>query len=653
MQTSFVRGSAAVVVVALALPASTAVPAVAHPRSTTALGSVAAVAADQPGVGAVSGTARKTIQVWIAGREQAAQRFVDAVSTPGSRSYRQFLSPTAYTQRFGPTATQVRAVQSYLTGAGFSRVHVSVSDDYVSATASVPTISRAFSAQMRRYRLAGTGGRQATIKSNDRDLTVPGSIRRDVLAVTGLNIAAPEASPAATASSLGSTAKGQACSRYWAQKTHAITPAFRGLTEAAVPPCGYSAKQLRAAYGLTAADTGRGETIALIQIGGPDDMFQTLTDYAKVNGLPAPRRNQYREQQIGQGDRSRKCVNLGSSEAPLDSEAAYAIAPAAKQLMVDGDDCHPGTGNYAQSLFDAELAPLTGTGPKPSATVESVSYVFGRSEKTTVASQLKVVHAIALRAAAEGVSMLTSSGDHAGVSSATDPDITIVGGTTLGIGAHDQRVFETGWSTAVAEQADHSRVWMDRGIFGAGGGGVSDVYGEPRYQKGAVPSSMARNLRGNPGRTVPDLSADGDPSTGGRFGYIISHPNGKTGPYTPFTDAGTSMATPLVAGIVADSAQGQPGGLGFLNPLLYSRAGTHVFHDAVALTPTDPEVNRALYEPGLVKRNHKLVHGVTLDINDAQNRHGSHQVAARGYDTMTGLGTPNGRAFIEALRPGK
>jgi subtilase family serine protease len=358
------------------------------------------------------------------------------------------------------------------------------------------------------------------------------------------------------------------------------------------------------------------------------------------------------EEAIGQGHRNPKCVNVGSTEAPLDSESVYAMAPGANQLMVDGDDCNTDGGNYAQSLFDAELAPLTGKGTEASASIESVLYVFSRSERDTVASQLKVVHAIALRAAAEGVSLLTSSGDHAGVSSASDPDITIVGGTTLGIGAQNQRVFETGWSTAVGERASHSGPWKDDGIIGAGGGGVSAVFDQPGYQKGVVPNSMALDRAGHPGRTVPDISADGDPNTGARFGYIATHHGGRTSPFTPFTNAGTSMATPLVAGIVADAEQGQPTDFGFLNPLLYSLAGSRAYHDILPLRPTDPQVDRAVVSPGLVEVNHKLTRGFSVSVNDAQERGGTHQVTARGYDTMTGLGTPNGSAFINALRSG-
>jgi subtilase family serine protease len=226
----------------------------------------------------------------MAGDQQAAQRFVDAVSTPGSWSYHRFVSPSAYTQRFGPRAAQVRAVQSYLTGAGFSAVHASVNDDYVSATAPVSTITRVFSVEMRRYEVVGADAKRTRIESNDGDLTGPASIRSGILAVTGLNTAQPQTDDTdATSRSRRVSDKAPACSRYWAQNAQTFAPAFRGLTKAAVPPCGYSAKQLRAAYGLTSANTGKGETIALIQIGGPDKMFQTLTDYAKANGLRAPR----------------------------------------------------------------------------------------------------------------------------------------------------------------------------------------------------------------------------------------------------------------------------------------------------------------------------------------------------------------------------
>jgi len=80
------RVAALAAVCAVSAPvAIAAASAVADGRATATLaGSVAAVTANSSGVGAVSGTESKTIEVWMAGHEQAAQRFVDAVSTPGS-----------------------------------------------------------------------------------------------------------------------------------------------------------------------------------------------------------------------------------------------------------------------------------------------------------------------------------------------------------------------------------------------------------------------------------------------------------------------------------------------------------------------------------------------------------------------------------------
>ena len=108
--------------------------------------------------GARATTRSRAVQVWMAGDQLAAQRFVGAVSRPGSPSYHRFLSPGAYTRRFGPSAAQVKAVEAYLAGAGLTRVRASVNDVYVSA-------------------LARSG----------LNVTIPSSIRRDVLAVTGLS----------------------------------------------------------------------------------------------------------------------------------------------------------------------------------------------------------------------------------------------------------------------------------------------------------------------------------------------------------------------------------------------------------------------------------------------------------------------------------
>src|SRR5262249_33214282 len=100
------------------------------------------------------------------------------------------------------------------------------------------------------------------------------------------------------------------------------------------------------------------------------------------------------------------------------------------------------------------------------------------------------------------------------------------------------------------------KVWNSDGV--GTGGGVSNVYARPGYQKQAnVPSTGGRAHRG-----VPDIAGDADPASGyrivvgGHFGVI----------------GGTSAVAPLWAGLVAllNEAVGQP--LGFLHPVLYRSA---------------------------------------------------------------------------------
>jgi subtilase family serine protease len=111
--------------------------------------------------------------------------------------------------------------------------------------------------------------------------------------------------------------------------------------------------------------------------------------------------------------------------------------------------------------------------------------------------------------------------------------------------------------------------------------------------------------------------------------------------------AGTSLATPLVAGLVADAQQGQKSPYGFIDPLLYRLARTHAFHDALPMTTSTPQHNRAAYiAPDDTSTS------ANVDVFDAQKRSDTQQVTAKGYDTMTGIGTPNGAAFVTALRRG-
>src|SRR5208282_1231253 len=110
-------------------------------------------------------------------------------------------------------------------------------------------------------------------------------------------------------------------------------------------------------------------------------------------------------------------------------------------------------------------------------------------------------------------------------------------------------------------------------------------YTQPYYQAPVVPAALAlRNqaLFGPvPLRVEPDISMDADAQTGMLIGLTQTFPDGVY--YDQFKEGGTSLASPLLAGVVADADQAAGVSLGFLNPTLYKAYSEYptTFNDIV------------------------------------------------------------------------
>jgi hypothetical protein len=163
---------------------------------------------------------------------------------------------------------------------------------------------------------------------------------------------------------------------------------------------------------------------------------------------------------------------------------------------------------------------------------------------------------------------------------ASSPYVVSVGGTTL--------------------SADGSEVaWNDceHGVpsgctFGAGGGGVST-------SETALGAQSA--VTGSTAREVPDLSANAGAG-------MVTNVAGAWGSYV-----GTSLATPMMASLVADRNDGCATPTGLFTPALYPDAA-------------------AIYGRGL--------DDVTTGDNDLTGTNHGAYAAGAGYDMATGLGTP-------------
>jgi kumamolisin len=184
-----------------------------------------------------------------------------------------------------------------------------------------------------------------------------------------------------------------------------------------------------------------------------------------------------------------------------------------------------------------------------------------------------VYTAIQDRALALGMSHFVSSGDSgaftcgfdqeaAGSFPSTLPTLTAVGGTTVFESKEGLYFKEYAWGSPLDQTG--------------GGGGASQFYAAPDYQKN-VTQSIAHGLR-----QVPDVSANGDPMTG--FHIIFNGKEGQAG--------GTSAAAPLWAGTIAlinqDLKKKGLREVGFANPAIYwmgdnlAKLNPKPFHDVTA-----------------------------------------------------------------------
>ncbi|WP_050776797.1 S53 family peptidase [Streptomyces sp. SPB074] len=384
----------------------------------------------------------------------------------------------------------------------------------------------------------------------------------------------------------------------------------------------YTFTQLRRLYGTERlgdrGTDGAGTTVAALGVVGSPHLAADLRHFSRALGLPAPRLEVVRHApphgaKAAPYDEDNAGMLATAREATLDMEALHAMAPRARLVYhqvdlprVDAD------GVLDARAADALAAALRTVLTRQRPDILSLSFVMsergdGAEQVARLARGLRPVLAGAARA---GTTVVAASGDdgaspgaaqaaHLGAEPvrgvawpASDPSVTAVGGTRVTLDAAGRR-----------RAAD--TVWNDKG--GAPGGGTSVLARRPRYQDGVRDVTGAR-------RGVPDVSltASADGST------MVWFTHAGRGAWVPML--GTSLAAPLLGGIVALAAQRAGHALGALNPALYrlGRAGG--------------------------------VRDITSGDNATEGTRGYR--AGRGYDLASGLGTVDAARLVPALAAG-
>jgi len=570
----------------------------------------------------------------------AAADYARAASTPGTAAYAKFLTPAQFNARYAPSADSVNAVKSWLRSQGFSIGHVPSNSKYVEAIGTVGTAAKAFSTSFATYQVAGQ-----QLRSNTSPLVVPDSLT-GVSAVVGLDdsgmLAHSNAQPPAVFKN------GDPCSAYWGEKTVQNTPTPDGTvlpgSPSAFAPCGYAGAQLQGAYGMAGAiargNDGHGVTVGIIDAYASPTMLADANQYSAAHGLPSL--TGHYSEHVAPGTKirpgnPRHDPEGWSGEQTLDVEAVHTMAPGADILYIGAPNNYNDMDaalNWVVSRHAADL----------------VSNSYGFSGEALPPGYIKATNDILIQAAATGVTMFFSSGDSGDETfgdptasptpdwPASSPWVTAVGGTSMGIGANNNRIFELGWQT--------SRSFLENGAWGApsylygAGGGTSRLFAQPSYQQGVVPNSIATTYGGPAMRVVPDVAALGDPTTGMRVGQTQRFPDGSVA-YSEYRIGGTSLASPLYAGMFALAVQTAGHDYGLANPVLYQAAANDITKAQLA---EYPGAVRSDFVNGVDATGGYRYTARYFDTDDDLTIH-----VRNGYDDVTGVGSPAGQAWLDAV----
>jgi subtilase family serine protease len=534
----------------------------------------------------------------------------------------------------------VNAVKGWLTGAGL-RV-TGAGRRYVAFSGDVDAAEKAFGATLRLYRYSGE---QALAPA--ADLSVPKRLSGKVLGVVGLespgNIVEPATAGIIRNNSAAPPPEGfrnaRPCSLSYSQITAKYQadfktplPKFKGSYHP-YAVCGYVPRQFRGAYGIKGSGfVGKGVTVAVTDAYAAPTIVKDVNKYATRHGDPAFHNGQFEQTKLGSFRRQKVCDPSGwYGEETLDIEAVHGMALASKVHYYASRSC-----------FDDDfLDTLARVVDDNKASIVTNSWSDLDSNESS--SNIRAYQSIFKQGAVQGIGFFFSSGDNGDEVAASgkrqtdypasDPYVTAVGGTSLAVGRGDNYLWEAGWGTNKFDLSGNGRSWKPDSFFYGAGGGFSTLFNRPGYQFGVVPA-------GSPaGRAVPDIGLDGDPTTGILVGETQTFPNGVY--YDEYRIGGTSLSSPLMAGVQALASQAQGRRLGFANPRIYdlARSGGEEFTDVTSAHDSAANV-RPDYANGVSPKDGILYSVRTFDDDSSLD-------TKPGWDDVTGVGSPNS-AYFEA-----
>ena len=623
-------------------------------------------------------------KVWLNLHEkQLLDDTVAGLYAPDSPTYHRWLKASDLS-RFAPTASDLEIVKTELSRQGLAITSVGTHNAYLKVSGTVATMQAAFHTEVKSLRVKGQMVRATTTEPK-----LEGAASSVVAAVTGLTqnkatldfirpINPDTGAPIPgipVASPNGLFFSGQCFRDVQAQTIRTPGAALplaeyvgnryganiTNTTVGTLPPCGYDVANVTTAYGMDAAYAkglnGAGQTIVIVDAYAQPTILADANLFSKLNGLPALTSSNFRiiypEGQPTTQDPS------STDETSLDVEWAHALAPGAKIALVISPSLN--FSDLEICVFYAISNQLGGV----------ISNSYGAPEALVDKPDLIIENMLSELGASLGISVNYSSGDDGddeaayGVKTVPTPGdspySTSVGGTTAAISNSNKMEFQTGWGNNVTKLATGANGVttgpleppLNEGFYAGSGGGESGFFAKPTWQS---------KLPGG-GRQQPDVSFIADPFTGVEFVVTVS------GQQEIGVIGGTSLACPTFSAIwsIANQRAAQIHGSGALlgqaAPIVAKLAGSSALTDVIPYSsPTNVSGfvfdihGVTFYSPNQLAAPLENTTSYLLDLYNGTSGSwyaltfgtDSSLVVSRGWDNVTGFGTPNGLAFIDA-----
>jgi kumamolisin len=461
----------------------------------------------------------------------------------------------------GADPAEMEQVEEFAYEHGLDVVEVSPAQRRLVLSGTVAAFSKAFGVSLARYKLP-----KGTYRGRTGPVHVPEELAPIIEGVFGLDNR-PQAQPHM---------------RLLGGKKGTARPRARSVS--------YTPPQVASLYDFPAGINGKGECIAIIELGGG---YRTadLKSYFRKLGIPKP---VVKARSVDGGhNQPTGNPNGPDAEVMLDIEVAGAAAPGAKIVVYFAPNSDAG-------FLDAVATAIHDNLNKPSA----VSISWGAPESEWTDQAMRAMDEAFQEAAALGVTVCSAAGDNGSTDGLNDGRLHVdfPASSPYALACGGTRLEGTG-GTIMKEI-----VWNAGGSGGATGGGVSDAFDLPKWQSQAhIPPSA--NPGGHIGRGVPDVAGDADPVTG--YQVLV---DGKS-----FTIGGTSAVAPLWAGLIVLINEKLGRSVGYLNPGIYGLpSSSGAFRD------------------------------IRTGNNDITGENGPYP-ARSGWDACTGWGSPDGTKLLSAL----